>query len=165
MAEECTYYCFKSGDYHCNKTGKDITDSSFVKRYCWNYGYSDCPFYKESDSSSSSCYLTTACVLSKGLPDDCYELTTLRHFRDTYLNGTPEGRRDIACYYEIAPGLVKKLDTLPESEEIYQKIYDELVLPCIALIEAEKLAETHQLYREYTEALYQKYGVLEQETA
>lgn len=44
-ADECKFYCFKEGDYHCNKVGKDIKDDSIVKKYCWNYGRNDCPVY------------------------------------------------------------------------------------------------------------------------
>ena len=38
---------------------------------------------KNEKKSDDDCYLTTACIRSKGLPDHCRELTLLRHF------GTP----------------------------------------------------------------------------
>lgn len=126
MANECIYYCFKEGDYHCSNVNKDITDSGFVKKYCWNYGYGDCPIYK-GNSSGSGCYLTTACVEAKGLPDDCRELEALRGFRDAYLGATAEGSADIQRYYQLAPRLVKQLDRLLEKQAVYQRIYNELV--------------------------------------
>lgn len=49
MPEECVCYTFKEGDYHCTLMKKDV-DRDWVHKYCWNYGYSDCPFYKEKMS-------------------------------------------------------------------------------------------------------------------
>ena len=48
-----------------------------------------------SSSGTDGCYLTSACVMAKGLPDHCEELETLRVFRDEYLAGQPGGRAEI----------------------------------------------------------------------
>ena len=47
------------------------------------------------NGGSGGCYLTTACVVAKNLPDDCEELTALRNFRDTYLRNHENGEEDI----------------------------------------------------------------------
>ena len=156
MAEECIFYCFKEGDYHCNKSDEDILDVDFVKKYCWNYGYSDCPIYKV-DSSSGGCYLTTACVVSRGLPDDCDELQTLRTFRDGYLHLSEWGRLAVEQYYHQAPKLVAIINSLTECQQIYDRIYTELVRPCVALIKGGKFEDAYQLYSSYVSLLYQQY--------
>jgi len=52
----------------------------------------------------SSCYLTTACCEFKGLPDDCKELTTLRHFRDRYVP-----KQLVKDYYRLSETIVPKI--------------------------------------------------------
>ncbi len=152
------YYCYKERCYHCNKANKHISDSHFVRRYCWNHGYRDCAVYRGS-GSGSGCYLTTACVETRGLLDNCLELQILRKFRDGYLSATPEGRADIRRYYELAPLLVKRLDGVPEKNEVYQRVYNELILGCIDLIESAQYRQAHQLYRSYTRSLCEQYGI------
>lgn len=110
-------------------------------------------------SGSGGCYLTTACVVAKNLPDDCVELQTLRSFRDGYLSGTEAGKRDIEQYYRTAPKLVEALDRLSDREQIYDRIYAELVSPCVALIQAQKNEEAYRLYRDYTLSLYQAHHI------
>lgn len=51
----------------------------------------------------NGCFLTSACVSNAGLPDNCFELQTLRDFRDNYLALTAEGRFLIDQYYVEAP--------------------------------------------------------------
>lgn len=116
----------------------------------------------ESNGSSGGCYLTTACVIAKDLPDDCAELQTLRTFRDEYLNSTEGGRQDIEQYYRCAPKLVKTLDKLPDSKQVYDRIYAELVIPCVEFIKDRKYEEAYNLYHDYTVSLYQLYHVEEE---
>ena len=141
MADECRYYYYDSG-YSCmlkrEKEGSSSIDSDTVHRYCWGYHYEECPRYK-AGTSSGGCFLTSACTEAKGLADDCYELTMLRAFRDEYLvkqkSGKAEGNR----------------------AEIWEKVYRELVLPCIKLIESSDRAGAHALYRRYVLALEERY--------
>jgi hypothetical protein len=83
--------------------------------------------YDETSGSSSSgggCFLTTACVEYVGLPDDCHELETLRHFRDTYVRHLPEGSSLLAEYYSHAPKIVDSILVSPEKDELLKYIYD-----------------------------------------
>ena len=121
--------------------------------------YRDCPIYKhEGNSSSSGCFLTSACVEVKGLPDDCHELTTLRTFRDNCMRSTPEGAAEICEYYHVAPGIVGKIRQLPNAVEVFNRIYDELVIPCVKLIEAGNNQEAHEAYRNYVQKLRSEYA-------
>ena len=74
--------------------------------------------HSSSSSNSSSrksggCFITSAVCDSFGKPDDCYELTTFRNFRDNWLSTQPDGKNLIAQYYEIAPKIVAEIDKLP----------------------------------------------------
>lgn len=151
MAEECRYYYYDSG-YSCalkrEKEGNSSIDSDTVHRYCWGYHYEECPRYK-AGQSSSGCFLTSACVEAKGLPDDCYELTTLRKFRDEYLTKQECGKCEIDHYYQVAPVIVAKIRSSTNAKAVFEKIYAELVAPCVKLIEAGDLTTAHSKYREY----------------
>lgn len=65
---------------------------------------------------SSSCFITTAVCESEGLPDDCETLTVLRKFRDEYMLTDSERAKWVAHYYDIAPGIVDRLDALPDEK-------------------------------------------------
>lgn len=152
MAEECCYYYYESG-YCCalkrQKEGYSSIDSDTVHRYCWGYHYEECPRYKERNGSGG-CYLTSACVEVKGLADNCHQLQTLRRFRDGYLRSIPGGTEEIEEYYIIAPKIVTNIKKEPNCIAIFEKIYSELVAPCVDFIENKDYEQAHILYRNYT---------------
>lgn len=102
---------------------------------------------------NDGCFLTTACVQSKQLPDDCHELQTLRKLRDDYMLKTDKGQRLITHYYAIAPSIVAKIDSMANSKTIYDFMYQTLVMPTISYVEADEYKDAMQYYQEYTEAL------------
>ena len=139
----CPYYWYNN-HYACRKSGKDVNEDIYYK-YCRNYDYGDCPIYKGEDSSG--CFLTSACVEAKGLPDNCHELTVLRCFREGYLRSLASGQDEIAEYYFVAPQIVSAIKLRDDSLAIFNSIYDELVKPCVCLIEQGDNESAHQLYR------------------
>lgn len=143
--------------YACRKSGKDVNEDIYYK-YCRNYDYDDCPIYKGQDSGG--CFLTSACVEAMGLPDDCYELTILRNFRDTYLAKQVSGKSEIAHYYHVAPVIVAHIRKRVDRVVIFEKIYNELVLPCVKMIEASKLSDAHRHYRDYVNMLEKQFITL-----
>lgn len=147
----CPYYWWNN-HFACRKSGKDVSEDIYYK-YCRNYDYGDCPVYKQQDPSDSRCYLTTACIRAKNLPDNCTELMTLRVYRDTYLQSFEEGICDIQHYYEIAPSIVLAIDAQPNAEQIYAGIYDNLIIPCVKLIADGNFKQAHQLYKDAALAL------------
>lgn len=102
------------------------------------------------NANSSGCYLTTACTSARGLLDNCIELETLRYYRDTYLINRQGGAKDIKTYYDIAPKIVAVIDSLPNAKEIWNKVFEELVLPCVALIKEKQFEAAYEKYKEYT---------------
>ena len=113
----CPYYWYNY-HYACRKSGKDVNEDTYDK-YCKNYDYEDCPIYKGNDTSG--CFLTSACVNAKGLPDDCYELTTLRKFRDEYLSKQECGECEIAHYYHVAPAIVERINASKNSTAVFTR--------------------------------------------
>lgn len=98
----------------------------------------------------SGCFLSSACVEARGLPDDCHELTALRNFRDGYLRALPDGAVEISGYYRIAPRIVSAIEKRGNSQSIFNEIYEKLILPCVAFIENGENESAHQLYRTVT---------------
>ena len=110
-----------------------------------------------NNSGTSGCYLTTACTLAKGLPDNCNELETLRAFRDSYLKNRPNGESDIREYYEIAPKIVTAINKLPDANNIWSRVYSELIIPCISFIKGNENEKAYSMYKNYTNDLKVKY--------
>lgn len=151
----CPYYTWRS-DYYCTKNHSYVNEDVYYK-HCRNYDYDYCPIYKDQPTSGG-CYLTSACVEAMGLPDDCLELTTLRDFRDNWLAHQPGGKEEIKRYYEVAPAIVAAIHTKENAKEIFNEIYNKLVLPCVALIQEGKKEEAWKLYRDQTERIKEKYA-------
>ncbi|WEK46683.1 MAG: hypothetical protein P0Y56_17015 [Candidatus Andeanibacterium colombiense] len=61
------------------------------------------------DAGSVGCFLTTAACEGVGLADDCWELRTLRAFRDGWLARQHGGMDDIVAYYDKAPAIAERL--------------------------------------------------------
>lgn len=149
----CPYYWYNN-HYACRKSEKDVNEDIYYK-YCRNYDYGDCPIYKGQDSTG--CFLTSACVEAKGLPDDCHELSILRSFRDGYLSSLPGGREEVAEYYFIAPQIVAAIKDRANAPAIFNSIYEKLVRPCVEMIERGENENAHKLYRDSVRQLQTQY--------
>lgn len=112
-----------------------------------NYGF---------EKYTSGCFLTTATVKYMGKPDDCYELTVLRDFRDKYMLTDSKRKEEVQKYYQLGPNVVAAINNSKNRDEILQDIYDNLVVNSIKLINQNKLYEAYQYYKKYTINLYQK---------
>ena len=89
---------------------------------------------KTKRANQNNCFVTTAVCGSFGKPDDCYELTTFRKFRDGWLAAQADGKSLIAEYYEIAPRIVSNINRLANAAQIYKKIWQEYLVPCLNFI-------------------------------
>ncbi|MBI5803085.1 hypothetical protein HY448_00135 [Candidatus Pacearchaeota archaeon] len=81
---------------------------------------------EHESKDNSLCYLTTACVSARGLPDNCFELETLRGFRDRVLVPRSDGRRAVSEYYKIAPEIVRAVDEQDNSQDIWRGLYKDI---------------------------------------
>ena len=104
------------------------------------------------------CYITTAICKSRGLPDDCEELTMLRSYRDTYLLATEEGRMLVEDYYDTAPALVQCLDMRKDAARIYERLYKKELTECLSLIRAGQNEMCKERYVDMVKHLQRSYG-------
>lgn len=105
-------------------------------------------------SNKKGCFLTTATCNYKKLPDDCYELNTLRNFRDNWLINQPKGKDLIAQYYATAPLIVKKLNN-EDMPYLWLNIKN-----CINLIEKNQNHEAFEIYLQLFETLCKEKQIL-----
>lgn len=101
----------------------------------------------EDSEPDSNCFITTSCIKYFGLRDDCYELQTLRKFRDEYLLKNSKNRALVNQYYSIAPNLVKLLELSRNKKELYSKIFSRINSACQA-IEAGRLNNAKIIYKD-----------------
>ena len=91
------------------------------------------------------CFITTAVCKDSGLPDDCYELTTLRNYRDTWLKEHhPES---IEKYYAEAPAIVEKLSARADASHLFHLLNRDYIQPAIAAIEDGAMELAYMIYR------------------
>lgn len=117
------------------------------------------PYYSVYTPSSGSggCFLTTACVEHRLLPDDCEELTTLRNLRDQYMLQSAEGQDLVRQYYQGGPAIVAAINSCDNRNEIYDYMHREMILPSVQLVKEGKLEEAAQHYSVFVTALQQQY--------
>lgn len=159
-ANRCTY----CGIGTVGKNSFTLSDKDYKCDYCGQRFYSEYPTgfrcpkcgYKER-KPSSDCFITTACVRAKGLPDDCYELTTLRRFRDEVLLKSPDLKGYVEDYYQKAPLIIAEIDKLDNSLEIYERIYNEMILPSVRYVDEKEEQRAIELYYGYYMELLKKY--------
>ena len=82
------------------------------------------------EAKKKGCFITTAVVLTRGLPDDCDELTTLRAFRDTYVMQKPDGQQLIDFYYQHSPLILEAIAGRRNAAMVYQQLYD-VIRSCV----------------------------------
>jgi hypothetical protein len=110
----------------------------------------------KSPKKSTGCFITTACTEAKGLPDDCYELQTLRAFRDGYMRALPDGQALIAQYYDVAPKIVARIKAQPDAHEILFGLYNRIV-ESVRLIEAKQYEQALHRYGAIVLELKERY--------
>lgn len=96
-------------------------------------------------SAGAPCFFTTATCGAVGLPDECFELRTLRQFRDMNLMRSADGRALVAEYYRIAPALVAAIDARADARRVWIGLYRAYVLPVavLARLGLSRLAVAH----------------------
>lgn len=104
------------------------------------------------------CFLTTACVDHYSLPDNGYELTTLRNYRDNYLAANKGGKKLIEDYYRLSPKIVTLVNRDKQKDLIYEYIYKQVQASCLA-IESRKFILARKIYTKMVTTLVEKYQV------
>ena len=97
-----------------------------------------------NERSKGGCFLTSACMkhFQDNFDDNCYELRVLRWFRDNFVS-----KEDIKHYYEVAPIIVKAIDSEEKNEIIYDYIYENVVDACVDAIEKGDYSFAYNRYK------------------
>lgn len=100
----------------------------------------------EQEGNTSFCFITTAVCEYYGKPDDCMELETLRHYRDSWLRKQPDGPQLIEEYYAIAPDIVRAMQASDKFGLYCEKLWAEYIEPCIDMINERKFEACKKHY-------------------
>lgn len=136
---------YKRGIYNLGATAtKEPNDADTSKK-------------KSSEKKSSGCFITTAVCKCFGKPDDCYELTMFRGFRDNWLTQQPDGDALVSEYYAIAPTIVNRIDQMVSSADIYQQIWQRYLAPCLKHLEQGENEACKERYIDMVRTLKAQY--------
>ena len=113
--------------------------------------------YEKEQSQNSGCFITTAVCDNFGKPDDCYELTMFRKFRDTWLREQEDGESLVKEYYAIAPIIVSKINLLDNAKEVYNSIWADYLKPCLLYLESDDKVSCKRKYVQMVMELKKKY--------
>ena len=115
------------------------------------YGAPNCNLPVDPTTGGAApCFFTTATVETLGLSDDCWELRTLRAFRDGPLARMAGGRALTARYYAEAPRLVDGVNRRSDAARVWLCVYWTHILPCAVMarfgLHAAALAHYRRLF-------------------
>ncbi|MEI9809700.1 MAG: hypothetical protein WDO16_18580 [Bacteroidota bacterium] len=113
--------------------------------------------YHDPSDDDGMCFLTTACVHHKGLPDNCEELTTLRFLRDGYMTADAEGRQLIKEYRITGPAIIHAVNRFSNKADIYEYMYNHLVQPSVQFVQHGRYAEAVDHYKSFVQAIQKEY--------
>jgi len=144
-----------SYDQHHDSDGKKSGWTEDKGSYDQHY---DSDGNKDGHSEDKSgCFISTACIKSKGLPDNCYELNMLRLFRDQYIKTLPQGEQIIQEYYSIAPRILSKIEDSGNPHKIYNYLYKNLVSKSLKFIKQKRHIKAFHNYLKIVNKLKKRY--------
>lgn len=110
---------------------------------------------KSTRSNGGGCYITTAVCEFQNKPDNCYELTQFRKFRDEWLVSQKDGKSLIGEYYTTAPRIVNLINQQRNKDVIYEGLNNEYLEPCLSYIEQGEYEKCKELYTDMMFQLYE----------
>lgn len=124
----CYYQTRTQNFYACQKGHSLSSKNDWNRSYCYDF------YWKEEESELSKkgfCFISTAVCQAQNLPDDCFELQTLRGFRDHQLLNDNSLKELVFQYYEISPKLVHKVEN-----DLYlsQYLFENHIKPIVKMI-------------------------------
>jgi len=151
-----------------NRTGEKAKGEGFTRDDANKIAFKTLKEANESDSNytptpdseeeSKGCYLTTACIESIGLSDNCLELKVLRNFRDKVLLQTSNGRKAVKEYYHLAPKIISSIKEHEKDGEqkIWSSTYKD-IRKVVSLVLSKNFNEAFKHYSEITLKFKEKY--------
>lgn len=100
-------------------------------------------------SEGGGCFITTAVCKTFGKPDDCKELMSFRHFRDTYMMENEEMKKDVKWYYEVAPKICQAIDAKGETvaKVEYSRIWEKYLSSAFEALNKNELRLAYDIYK------------------
>lgn len=95
--------------------------------------------------SAEGCFITSACCDVLGLDDNCFELRSLRRYRDEILAKQTGGAEAIARYYAAAPRILARLPAKTRNARLLS-VYARFVLPAAIAARLGLNALAHRRY-------------------
>jgi hypothetical protein len=111
---------------------------------------------KKCTPPPEGCFITAACCEVLGLGENCFELTSLRRYRDSVLAATPSGREAISDYYRVAPELLARMG--PDRHRLLQ-LYATYILPSAVAASLRLNCLAHRLYSSMMDKLIRELGL------
>jgi len=102
-------------------------------------------FTQDACAPPEGCFITTACCEIVGLDDDCFELRSLRRYRDEVLAKQPGGAAAIARYYAQAPHILAQISAHTRKLRLLS-VYARFVLPAAIAARLGLNANAYRLY-------------------
>jgi hypothetical protein len=117
--------------------------------------------WTKPDGSPTDCFITTAVCRTLEKPDDCSELTNFRHFRDTFMQQTPEMQAEVEEYYHIAPRICTNIDNLGQEKAArkYASIWENSLKPTFDALNSGNNEKAHILYKDMVLELKQEFSI------
>lgn len=132
---------------------KGAAEKKWREKDAYDQSWEDSQKNEDDQKEKSGCFISSACIEAKSLPDDCYELQILRDFRDTYMKSLPDSEFLIKEYYSSAPDIVKAIEKSSQKHEIYNWLYLELVNKSVLNIEIGNYNAAFKNYKSIFEYL------------
>lgn len=111
------------------------------------------------DYKKSGCFLTTLACEVLEYEDDCYELETLRDFRESYLEGLSWGKHLLERYEEYSLLLVPLVREDYDSKRTCQFVMDKYIRVAVKCVEQQNFIKAVEIYRGMISYLAEKYNV------
>ena len=104
----------------------------------------------KKDHYSGGCFITTAVCQTLQKSDDCEELMKFRHFRDVFMQTTPEMQSEVQEYYKIAPKICSAIDNSENesSFNIYISIWENSLKLAFEALKSGKNREAYNIYKD-----------------
>jgi hypothetical protein len=102
-------------------------------------------FAAQACTPPEGCFITTACCELLGLGDNCFELRTLRRYRDRVLAKMPGGPTAIEAYYASAPSILRCLPIQERTARLL-RVYAHFILPSALAARLGFADLTYRLY-------------------
>ena len=131
-----------------NGYGIGLNYDKFCSRKC----------YQEYYEKHGDCFITTAVCKTLNKPDNCAELTTLRNFRDIFMQETPEMNEEVHEYYHIAPQICAEIEKTEDSgTATYTAIWEKYLKPAVEAVEQKENRKAHDIYKQMVMDLKREY--------